>query len=743
MQKLWFDHPAECWNEALPIGNGSLGAMLYGGMGLETIAVNADTFWAGCPHDKLKGINSAWLEPAREAIRRENFSAAEQLVHKHMQGEEVDGYQPVGTLRLDYQLPDGGQYQSRTLELAQGIHQTRFTARGREYCTEAFVSFEHDVIAVRVTCDRPACFRVGMDGHYVKEREQLPDSLILRGQAPEVSNQLAYYYPERVLHVQGERGVWYELAAAVRCDGILRQECESIWIEDAAEVFLCLSAVTSYDGMCRAPGRKVRGRALDQARTGLEAGYDTLRRAHVKWFSGHMERLELELTSEPEQEALPVDKRLQRVQKGEEDPGFVALYLQYGRYLLLSSSAKGMPANLQGIWNGQEKARWNSNYTLNINLPMNYWLAETGNLEFCHKPLFDFLDKSRENGRAAARAYFNCGGFFLAHNSDLWGSANPVRGYPRCIAWTTGAAWLCRHLWEHYLFGGDRMMLSEHLPVMEEAVRFTLDYLKPDGEGTLSYYPSSSPENEYLWNGEKIAVTRDSAMELSIVRELLEIYLAALKVLERSGESMAAEAEQALAGLRPLAAGRDGRLLEWGREAEEAEPGHRHLSHLYGVYPAWTLERDPELYAAARRSLDFRMEHGGGHTGWSAAWAVCLYARFGEGARALEFLKKLWCNSTLSNLFDTCNDVFQIDGNLGAPAGILEMLVQSHRGRIDLLPALPKCWKDGRVRGIRLRGGGELDMTWKDGQLLDYRVRGVHVLPVYYQGERLQGEKLR
>ncbi len=736
MESIWMKQPALQWEQALPVGNGNLGAMIYGGDRVERMDFNADTFWAGFPHDKVTHVGKEWLPSARSVLREGDYLEAEKIVHQYMQGEEVDGYQPVGTLYIDYQIPDKGAYGFRKLDLKSGIHQTQFSAMGRTYYTETFASFAHDVIAIQVTIDQPAYISVRMAGHYVKEREQQDGMLVVRGQAPEISNQLAYRYPERKLHEQGDRGVWYEAAVAAASDGNDKEGCEELWFEQATSLFLCIAISTSYDGMNRKPCRAFRGKAVQTAQRGLKLGYESMKKEHISWFSGHMGKLQLQL-QETDNAQLPTDERLKRVQAGENDPAFAALYMQFGRYLLLSSSAKGMPANLQGIWNGEEKARWNSNYTLNINLPMNYWLAEIGNLDFCHKPLFSFLEQAQENGKKAAQAYFGCRGFFLAHNSDLWGSANPVNGYPRCIAWTTGGAWLCRHIWEHYLYSGNKEELAEYFPVIQQAVRFTLDYLADDGEGHWSYYPSSSPENEYFWQGEKIAVTKGSTMELSIVRELLTIFLKAGKELHIPSGAIQQEAEQALQKLRPLAVGSGGRLLEWSCEVQEVQEGHRHMSHLYGLYPAWEWEDRMDLRAAAKQSLDYRMAHGGGYTGWSAAWSICLYARLQEGEAAYHCLQKLWNNSTLSNLFDTCNGVFQIDGNLGAPAGILEMLAQSHRNRIELLPALPKEWHTGKVKGLCLRGGGELEMAWQNGKLTKFQIHGGNSLPVYYQGKQL------
>lgn len=578
--------------------------MVYGGERVERMDFNADTFWAGYPHNKLENAESGWLKEARYALRTKDYAAAERIVHQHMQGEEVDGYQPVGTLYIDYQIPDEGTYEFRKLELENGVHHTKFSSMGRKYHTETFVSFTHDVIAVKVTADKPAYFSIRLAGHYVKERIQTENALVLRGQAPEISNQLAYYYPERKLHEQGNRGVWYEAAATVVSDGTVKTGCEELRFESATDIFICLAVSTSYNGMNSIPDKPFRTQALQTAQKALAVGYETLKERHVSWFSEHMKKLQLTL-QETENAELPTDERLMRVQAGEADPAFAALYLQFGRYLLLSSSAKGMPANLQGIWNGEEKARWNSNYTLNINLPMNYWLAEAGNLSFCHAPLFSFLEQAQENGKKAAQAYFGCRGFFLAHNSDLWGSANPVHGYPRCIAWTTGAAWLCRHIWEHYLYGGSKEELLEYYPVIKEAVRFTLDFLAEDGEGYRSYYPSSSPENEYLWQGEKLAVTKGSTMELSIVRELLELFLKAGRELQLPSDEMTQEAETALQTLRPIGIGTDGRLLEWSGEVEESDAGHRAYVPFIWALSCMGMGRDAGVSVSGKKIIGF------------------------------------------------------------------------------------------------------------------------------------------
>ncbi len=741
-EKIWFEKPAKNWNEALPIGNGKIGAMLYGGADVEKIALNADTFWAGYMHNKLANVTSEWRSEAFSAWENGDYLKAEHLVHQNMQGEEVDGYQPVGTLYIDYQIPQGYQYSKRSLNLMNGIHKSEFKVHNKEFVTETFASYNNDIIAIHIKCSKPHWFTVSFEGHYVKERAFGENHIIFRGQAPEISNQLAYYYPERTLHRQGNRGIWYESAVAVKTNGILKQECESLRIENATDVYIYTAIDTSYNGMRKSPDKQFRECALNKVQSALKSDYTKIRNNHIKWFSGYMGKLVLKL-SKTDNSFLPTDKRLKGVQEGKKDPAFAQLYMQLGRYMLLSSSAQGMPANLQGIWNNEEKARWNSNYTLNINLPMNYWLAETGNLSFCNEPLFDFLDDARENGREAAEKYFGCKGFFMAHNSDVWGSTNPVNGYPRCIAWTTGGAWLCRHIWEQYCFGLDKDKLRKRFPIIEEAVLFLADYFIQDRCGNYKYFPSSSPENEYIQDNVKIAIDCGSTMELSIVNDLFQIYLSAQKELGIEQSILSEKCSEILENISLISrVDSDGKLMEWSRNTEEAEKGHRHLSHLYGVFPGEVFCSEQNMMSAARRSLDFRMSNGSGYTGWSAAWAQCLYAVFGDGLMAYECLQKLWESSTLPNLFDTCNDVFQIDGNLGAAAGIIEMLVQSRNGKIDILPALPEIWQNGSIYGVKLRGGGEIEIHWKDGFLTGYSITGMNNNPVYYKGKRIDEKNL-
>ncbi len=729
---LWYRHPARVWTDALPIGNGAIGAMVYGRGDTEQITLNADTFWGGYPKDKDNGNGFAYLEEARELLRRWEYAAANEVVDGKVQGENVDAYLPVGTLHLDF--PKGQMaYQSRQLDIETGVHTTSFSVEGVPVHTSAFVHKNAPVLAVEIKSDQPVDLGLSFACYFYQSCEVNREGFVCRQQAPEKVDGLTKEL------VQGNRGMLCDTAVLVKSDGNCTAGENKLVVQGACRTVFYVSIVTSYRSMREMPDKEIDGLAWQECKGAAAEDYFLWKAEHKTAFAQTMRRLELNL-DQREVSKLPTGERLHAFAQGMEDPAFAALYLQFGRYLMVSGSAQGVPLNLQGIWNQDVFPAWSCDYTVNINLPMNYWLAEAGNLADCHKALFQFMEEMQEVGQKCAQRQFGCRGSVLSHNSDLWGSASPVAGNLQWSCWISGGAWLCQHLWEHYQYGQDVGFLRETAyPLMRNAVEFLLDYLTDDGEGGLMFAPSTSPENNFLWQGKPYAVTRDSAMDITISRELLQHYLQCCTVLQIE-EELAQRAAQALDKLPDLKIGPDGRLLEWNEPLEETEPGHRHFSHLYGLYPGQQIHRDtPELYAAAARSLNGRMDHGGGYTGWSAAWAMCLYARLQRGEQAYEVFRRQMKASTFDSLLDSHPpEIFQIDGNFGAAAGILEMLVQSRDGVIELLPALPKEWQNGYLRGARVRGGAGIELFWENGELKGYTLWSSKPMVVKYKGKILE-----